>query len=181
MNSKKDESAVEYKGADYLFMVGTHHMQFARLIAMADRFVSENNNQKVLVQYGQSCPPNVAAGVENLSHEQMDGLSGQLKGVVLSGGPSLMLEWLRRGLKPVVVPRDPKRNEHIDEHQIRFSNFMAARQLITLANSYEEVSCALLNPSQVPRDKLALLDKDTAVENFALLAEELLRRGHKRP
>ena len=33
--------------ADYLFMVGTHHMPFDRLIQMADRFARENPDASV--------------------------------------------------------------------------------------------------------------------------------------
>ena len=75
--------------ADYLFMVGTHHMPFDRLIQMADRFARENPDASVLVQYATSQPPKEANGRENLSHQEMDALAENLKGVVW---------WYRAGL-----------------------------------------------------------------------------------
>ena len=160
--------------ADYLFMVGTHHMSFDRLIQMADRFARENPDASVLVQYGTSRPPKEATGRENLSHQEMAALAGKLKGVVLPGGPSLMMEWLRRGFQPVIVPRDPELGEHIDVHQIRFSNFMHDRSLIVLANDYEQVKAALTDPRQVSAAQVDKIDSARAVCAFAKLASSLL-------
>ena len=161
--------------ADYLFMVGTHHMPFNRLITMADRFAKENPGCRILVQYGSSQPPKVANGVESLSHEQMDTLASQVKGVALPGGPSLMMEWLRRGITPVIVARDPQLGEHIDTHQIRFSAFMDERDLIALANNYQDLEHALKNPRPVSPSHLAQIDRDSAVAAFAELASSLLK------
>lgn len=160
--------------ADYLFMVGTHHMPFDRLIQMADRFARENSDASVLVQYGTSQPPKEANGRENLSHQEMDALAGKLKGVVLPGGPSLMMEWLRRGFLPVIVPRDPELGEHIDVHQIRFSDFMRQRSLIALANDYEQVKAALADPQPVSAAQLDKIDSASAVRAFGKLASSLL-------
>lgn len=160
--------------ADYLFMVGTHHMPFDRLIQMADRFARENPDASVLVQYGTSQPPKEANGRENLSHEEMDALAGNLKRVVLPGGPSLMMEWLRRGFLPVIVPRNPKLGEHIDTHQIRFSDFMSRRSLIALAHDYEQVKAALADPQPVSAAQLEKIDSASAVRAFEKLASSLL-------
>ena len=160
--------------ADYLFMVGTHHMPFDRLIQMADRFARENPDACVLVQYGTSHPPKEANGRENLSHEEMDALAGNLKGVVLPGGPSLMMEWLRRGFLPVIVPRDPELGEHIDTHQIRFSAFMRRRSLIALAHDYEQVKVALADPQPVSAAELEKIDSASAVRAFKKLVSSLL-------
>lgn len=160
--------------ADYLFMVGTHHMPFDRLIQMADRFARENPDASVLVQYGTSQPPKEANGRENLSHQEMDALAGELKGVVLPGGPSLMMEWLRRGFVPVIVPRDPDLGEHIDTHQIRFSDFMCRRSLIVLAHDYQQVKAALADPQPVSAAQLEKIDSVSAVKAFEKLASSLL-------
>lgn len=160
--------------ADYLFMVGTHHMPFDRLIQMADRFARENPDASVLVQYGTSHPPKEANGRENLSHQEMDALAGNLKGVVLPGGPSLMMEWLRRGFLPVIVPRDPELGEHIDTHQIRFSAFMRRRSLIALAHDYEQVKVALEDPQHVSAAELEKIDSASAVRAFKKLVSSLL-------
>ena len=160
--------------ADYLFMVGTHHMPFDRLIQMADRFARENPDASVLVQYGTSQPPKEANGRENLSHQEMATLAGNLKGVVLPGGPSLMMEWLRRGFLPVIVPRDPDLGEHIDTHQIRFSDFMHRRSLIALAHDYQQVKAALADPQPVSAAQLEKIDSVSAVKAFEKLASSLL-------
>ena len=104
----------------------------------------------------------------------MDALAGNLKGVVLPGGPSLMMEWLRRGFVPVIVPRDPDLGEHIDTHQIRFSDFMRRRSLIALANDYAQVKGALVDPQPVSADQLDKIDSASAVRAFTKLASSLL-------
>jgi UDP-N-acetylglucosamine transferase subunit ALG13 len=43
-----------------------------------------------------------------------------------------MFEVRRQGRKPVVVPRDPALDEHVDQHQQEFSRRMGALGLVTL-------------------------------------------------
>ena len=83
-----------------------------------------------------------------------------------------MMQWIRDGYRPIVVPRDPDLGEHIDKHQILFSNFMAEKNCIDVANTYSEVfslvSDRLCNKTYVP--SLEYLDS----EKSALAVGELV-------
>jgi UDP-N-acetylglucosamine transferase subunit ALG13 len=45
--------------------------------------------------------------------------------VVCHGGPATIMLARQCGRMPLVVPRDPERGEHVDDHQLRFSRWMA--------------------------------------------------------
>lgn len=131
---------------DILFMVGTHHFPFTRLLKWADRFAETHPQLRLLVQHGEtSCSEFIArknlVWQASLTHAEMDTLHPLA--VVLPAGPSLMMEWARRGVKPLVVPRDPKQGEHIDEHQQLFARDMQSIGLIDVFDTYELLSDAL--------------------------------------
>lgn len=208
-----------------LFMVGTHHKSFSRLIDWADRYQQkyssvENNkdlvqstieanrlkpgnaskdnsistdnnpltqnhsepgeNLDIQVQYGTSPQPKYARGQENYTHAEMDQLADTLNAIVLPAGPSLMMEWVRRGYKPIIVPRDPALDEHIDEHQLKFAASMEKTGLITLCHSYTELEHALEQIKADPakgkatENLLQKFDREHSIKNFTQLMEKLL-------
>lgn len=156
---------------DIAVMLGTCHFPFARLVEWADQLAQETN-LNILVQYGTSNPPKIAFGVDSLDNAQMDLLRAKAKVLICQGGPSIMMQWIRDGYRPIVVPRDPDLGEHIDKHQILFSNFMAEKNCIDVANTYSEVfslvSDRLCNKTYVP--SLEYLDS----EKSALAVGELV-------
>lgn len=131
---------------DILFMVGTHHFPFTRLLTWADAFADAHPEVHILVQHGETpCDQfpvrSNLTWAKSLTHAEMDTLHPLA--VVLPAGPSLMMEWARRGVKPLVVPRDPKQGEHIDEHQQLFARDMQSIGLIDVFDTYELLSDAL--------------------------------------
>jgi hypothetical protein len=50
-----------------------------------------------------------------------------------------------------VVPRRSTLGEHVDDHQRAFADFMAARDLVTLADEEHELSAALDAVAREPR------------------------------
>ena len=55
--------------------------------------------------------------------------------VVCPGGPGAIMETRAAGLRPIVVPRRGDLGEHVDNHQLAFSRFLAGRDLVTLAET----------------------------------------------
>ena len=47
------------------------------------------------------------------------------------------------GLRPIVVPRRSSLGEHVDDHQRAFADFMAGRDLVTLADDEPTLVAAL--------------------------------------
>lgn len=157
-------------GALVLVMVGTHHRPFARLVEWADRLAEEGHD--VLVQYGTSPAPRLARGVPSLTRAQMDAYSPRVGALVCQGGPSLIMEWLRRSHLPIVVPRDPVLGEHIDQHQQLFADFMLQRGWVRRADDYAGLRAALALCLTEGDDTggITLPDTAAAVDAFATLA-----------
>lgn len=134
----------EFPSCDVLFMVGTHHLPFTRLLTWAVQYAKEQEHQNILFQFGETpIPekfhrPNNMLLVKSLTQEEMQQLRPAQ--IVLPAGPSLMMEWIRRGYRPLLVPRDPELCEHIDEHQQLFAAQMQRLDLIDLVVDYAQLT-----------------------------------------
>jgi UDP-N-acetylglucosamine transferase subunit ALG13 len=119
---------------DVLVILGTDHHHFDRLVSWLDDYLEQPDNESLtaLVQLGATAPPRRAKGVGIVAYDELQRLMRQAKAVVTHGGPATMFEVRRQGRKPVVVPRDPALDEHVDQHQQEFSRRMGAMGLVTL-------------------------------------------------
>jgi UDP-N-acetylglucosamine transferase subunit ALG13 len=120
-----------------LVVVGTDHHRFDRLVAWADAWLAARTGPPIrcVVQYGTSRAPTVAEGVDYLGHAELQQLMGDAHVVVCHGGPSTITESRRHGHQPIVVARSAALGEHVDDHQQRFSRWIAAKSLIYLVDS----------------------------------------------
>lgn len=104
--------------------VGTHEQGMDRLLIELDRLI-ENNliNQEVIAQIGYSKyrPKNYQYS-ELISYEEMDELVEKADIVITHGGPGSIFHTIHYKKVPIVVPRNPIYNEHVDDHQILFAN-----------------------------------------------------------
>lgn len=128
-----------------LVSVGTDHHPFDRLVRWMDGWLGARTNGAVtcLVQYGASRPPDRARGLAYLDHPDLGQIMGGAHVVVCHGGPSTIAEARRNGHFPIVVPRDPRLGEHVDDHQQRFARRLADAGLVRLAISREDLVRAL--------------------------------------
>lgn len=161
-----------------LIMTGTHHRPFPRLIEWADRFAHDHPDTQVYVQYGSSCPPRIAHGVESLAYDEMERMEGYVDAVVTQGGPSLAMEWLRRGVRPIVVPRDPALGEHIDAHQQLFASFLSDHAYARIATTYAAMEQAVLDQLAGKQDHMHgdLPDTGQSVARFSALVDQVVQK-----
>ena len=134
-----------------LVTVGTDHHPFDRLVGWVDRWDADVP-VRVVVQYGTAVPPHRAEGRAFLAPDEFATLLADADAVVCSGGPGAIMEARAAGLRPIVVPRRSSLGEHVDDHQRAFADFMARRELITLADDEPEFRTAL---DVVARDRRA--------------------------
>ena len=125
-----------------LVLLGTDHHRFDRLVDWVDRWASDSGAD-VLVQHGTSRPPLVAAGQPYLDWDKVQSEIEAADVVVSHGGPATISEAREAGHMPIVVPRDPARDEHIDDHQQLFSRRLAASGLITVVEDEAALRAAL--------------------------------------
>jgi UDP-N-acetylglucosamine transferase subunit ALG13 len=135
-----------------LVAVGTDCHPFTRLVRWVDGWLEAQGRQAppAFVQHGSSPAPRRAEGAAFLDHADMQRLLADSQVVVCHGGPATILEARRAGRLPLVVPRDPRLNEHIDDHQQRFAGRLAGQGLIVLCKSEGELHGALDRAARRP-------------------------------
>ena len=185
MTSPSNEPAPAHDVPFVLALVGTDHHPFDRLVSWVDGWAARHPEARVLIQTGTSRMPRVADHRAFLDHGELQDLMHKASAVVSHGGPSTIAECRRRGLLPLVLPRDPALAEHVDAHQMRFVERLQARGLVQQPVD-EEGLCALLDealhdPARLTVDDRqhshALLQSCHEVENAVM---NLLRSGRRR-
>lgn len=130
-----------------LALVGTDHHPFDRMVKTVDemkiRFANSGEDIHYLVQFGTAQPPEHAQGVDYLTKDAVQQEINRADLILSHGGPSTIVEILRSGQLPLVLPRDPQRGEHVDGHQQRFAQHMANQKLIELIDSVQQLEDAL--------------------------------------
>jgi UDP-N-acetylglucosamine transferase subunit ALG13 len=127
-----------------LVLVGTDHHRFDRLVEWVDRWLADRPGRaEGLVQHGTSRPPRVAEGKAYLAHEEVEAALHRADVVVSHGGPATIAEARRTGHRPVVVPRDGSRGEHVDDHQLRFARRLGREGLVRCVETEADLRTAL--------------------------------------
>ncbi|HET8681533.1 MAG TPA: glycosyltransferase [Micromonosporaceae bacterium] len=124
-----------------LVVVGTDVHPFDRLTSWLERW--SPGPARLLVQYGHGRRPALAGATAFLDHDELRRVMTEAALVVSHGGPATITEARRTGHLPIVVPRDPARGEHVDNHQQLFARRMAAAGLVHLCESEPELTTAL--------------------------------------
>jgi UDP-N-acetylglucosamine transferase subunit ALG13 len=115
-----------------VMVLGTDVHRFDRCVQWLDRWLADRPPPapRCVVQHGTSAPPCRAEGHAYLGHAQLQHLMATATVVVSHGGPATIAEARHTGHVPVVVPRDPDRGEHVDDHQQRFTRRLAAAGMV---------------------------------------------------
>lgn len=110
--------------------VGTHEQSFNRLVAYIDQLKKKDIlDDEVIIQIGFSTyEPQYCKWERLYPYQQMIEFVAQAKIVITHGGPSSFIMPLQIGKIPIVVPRQKKYDEHVNDHQLDFSKTVAKRQ-----------------------------------------------------
>lgn len=115
---------------DMVFVtVGTHEQPFDRLLREVDRIKGEGwIKDNVIMQTGYSSyEPEHCEWKKLFSCEEMDRAVEEADIVVTHGGPASFIAPLRLGKIPVVVPRQKRYGEHVNDHQMEFCRAVEER------------------------------------------------------
>lgn len=109
--------------------VGTHEQQFNRLVEYVDNMVACGILQdEVIIQTGYSTyQPQQCEWQKFFPYPQVEALVQKADIVITHGGPSSFLMPLMLGKIPIVVPRQAKYGEHVNDHQVIFCRQMVSR------------------------------------------------------
>lgn len=133
--------------------VGTDHHPFERLIGWAENWAERMPDWDVQIQHGRTRAPVRGNGFEFCGHEQLQQLFETSDVIVTHGGPATITEARRRGHRPIVVPRDPRRGEHVDNHQQLFSQRLSADGVVQLVETEDDFLAAVVAISYLPRQR----------------------------
>jgi UDP-N-acetylglucosamine transferase subunit ALG13 len=165
-----------------LVTVGTDHHPFDRLVGWAGAWLAAHpGTLRCLMQTGTSAPP--AGPAEWQAYLEFGALQAAMASaaaVVCHGGPGTILGARHMGAVPIVVPRQHRLGEHVDDHQVAFSRRLAAQGGgIHLAETETDLHRLLdrvaADPAAFrsgPRDRATA----TAVREFGRLVDGLVGR-----
>jgi UDP-N-acetylglucosamine transferase subunit ALG13 len=103
--------------------VGTHEQCFDRLLKKIDQLIEKNIiKEKVFAQIGYTkyLPQNYDYD-KLISYNEMDSFVKESRIIITHGGPGSIFHPIQYNKIPIVVPRNPEFNEHVDNHQILFT------------------------------------------------------------
>lgn len=109
--------------------VGTHEQPFNRLIKKIDNLVADGIvKERVVIQTGFSTyAPKHCEAHKMMSYGEMQQALKDARIVITHGGPSSFIEALQFGKIPIVVPRQEKYHEHVNNHQVEFTKLIAQK------------------------------------------------------
>ena len=120
--------------------VGTHEQPFNRLIKKVDELKRDGIIQEnVIIQTGFSTyEPKYCEWSKLIPYQQMIKNVEAARIVITHGGPASFIMPLQIGKVPIVVPRQHKFDEHVNDHQVEFARNVAERMGTII--SVEDVS-----------------------------------------
>ena len=132
--------------------VGTHEQQFNRLVEEVDK-LKENGiiKEDVFIQTGFSTyEPKYCQWSKLISYKEMDNKIKEARIIITHGGPASFIAPLQIGKIPIVVPRQEKYGEHVNDHQLEFVEQIEKRKnsLIPVYN-IKELKEKILNYNNI--------------------------------
>lgn len=132
--------------------VGTHEQQFNRLVENIDKLKEiKLIKEEVMIQTGFcTYKPKYCTWNSLISYSEMVEYVSKARIVITHGGPASFIMPLQIGKIPIVVPRQKKFNEHINNHQIEFTKAVVERNgNIIPVYDIEELKEKILNYNEI--------------------------------
>lgn len=110
----------------YFATVATHEQPFNRFIEQIEEVAKLMKDDEFVVQYGYSKKPegkNIVAH-SFLSYKNMQLYTKKADCVITHAGPASIFDSLSQGIVPIVMPRYKNLGEHVNNHQVEFTNFL---------------------------------------------------------
>lgn len=158
--------------------VGTHEDPFDRLVQAAELLAA--GGAHVRLQKGPSSVPTPSCdGAAWFTPDQMAEAFAAAEVVVCHGGPSTIVEAGCYGHLAVVVPRQARYGEHVDDHQLRFARRIAGR--VHLVEDIEALPDAIVAHADWREGRHPLGADPARTQAFAKDLEALCQRVSQTP
>lgn len=156
--------------------VGTHEQPFNRLVECVDKLIEAGKiNEEVFIQTGYSTyKPKYCKWSKFLPFQDMIDMVEKARIVITHGGPSSFIMPLQMGKIPIVVPRQKKYEEHINDHQLEFCEKVSdINNNIILIDDIDKVWDIISN-YDITVNNMSLKSKDNNI-NFCVGFENIIK------
>jgi UDP-N-acetylglucosamine transferase subunit ALG13 len=133
--------------------VGTHEQGMDRLFMQLDKLIESGHiKDEIFAQIGYAdyMPKNYDYR-KMIGYDEMDEYVKKSEIVITHGGPGSIFHPLQYNKVPIVVPRDPKFNEHVDDHQILFTKRLDESSKIIGVYNIEDINSTISNYNELSR------------------------------
>jgi UDP-N-acetylglucosamine transferase subunit ALG13 len=130
--------------------VGTHEQPFDRLVQGIDRLKEKKIiRDDIFIQTGYSAyKPGACEYKDFIRFDEMMRRMAEAEIVITHGGTGSIMLVLYHQKIPMVMPRQKKYHEHIDDHQVLFCKTMESKKKIIAVYETDELKPALKNYHQ---------------------------------
>ena len=155
--------------------VGTHEQQFDRLIKEVDRLKKENLIQdEVFIQTGYSnYIPKYCEWEKIISYEKMNQLIDESNIIITHGGPATFMGVIAKGKIPIVVPRQKKFGEHVNDHQMEFVEKVLNIYNLTVITNISNLMSGISKINE-QQGKSLKTNNNLFMENFIDMIDDLM-------
>ena len=158
--------------------VGTHEQPFDRLVKCIDDLKASGAiEEDVFIQTGYTdYEPIHCSWSKLLPYSDMEKYVREARIVITHGGPSSFIMPLQVGKVPIVVPRQEKFGEHVNDHQLLFALEVEKRQKnILVVSNIDELGQMIANYSKKTAQLSAGMqsNNETFIEGFNALVKSL--------
>ncbi len=161
--------------------VGTHEQPFDRLLIEIDRLASEKViDEKIFIQSGYSAyKPKACDYKPFLGFNEMKEKMESARLIITHCGSSTMMQALQLGKPPIVVPRQKRYHEHVDDHQVLFAGYLKEKEKIIVVTDIRELGSNILGydsmiPKQTGTNSMRRFQDEA--DHFARRLDEAIQR-----
>ena len=122
---------------------GTYHLPFNRLVDWLQPWTSAHPQVRIIMQHGPGVPLSGAENHTLIPYPDLMDLYQAADAIVLQGGAGGVMDMRKLDRIPIVVPRIPIENEVVDDHQLLFTERLAALGIVTRVLSQQDLWISL--------------------------------------
>lgn len=155
--------------------VGTHEQQFNRLIYEIDKLKRLGKIcEEVFIQTGYSdYTPKNCKWKKMISYNEMNEYMEKASIIITHGGPGSIFQCINYNKIPIVVPRNPKYDEHVDNHQIEFARRLHDKKSVISVENISDLENIITNYDILANKKLS--DNISNAKMFSSKLEILIK------
>lgn len=159
--------------------VGTHEQPFNRLIEYIDNLKRYGViTEEVIMQTGFSTyEPKFCKFSKIIPYKEMVENVANARIVITHGGPASFIMPLQIGKTPIVVPRQKKFDEHVNDHQVDFAKAVAeSNKNIIVVEKIDDLEGIILNYSSITENlsKNLLSNNEKFCQEFKKIVDGIL-------